>query len=96
MGYILIKTLSLKIIIALKLTLKKIVEFKNNNPIRYYIIDLDHSSITTGQVTSEDLKDIAAYKSSSLTTYLYDSTGKEKYVGNFSINNGFIIFDLGE
>ena len=81
---------------SFKINFKKIVEFKNNNPIRYYIIDLDHSSITTGQVTSEDLKDIAAYKSSSLTTYLYDSTGKEKYVGNFRINNGFIIFDLGE
>lgn len=81
---------------SFKINFKKIIEFKNNNFIRYYIIDLDHSIITTGQVTSEDLKDIAAYKSSNLTTYLYDSTGKEKYVGNSSINNGFIIFDVGE
>lgn len=52
--------------------------------------------IRSGQVTSGDLKDIVAYQSSALTTYLYDSTGKEKYLGNFGINNGFIIFDLGE
>lgn len=78
-----------------KINFKKKIEFKNNNPIKYYIFD-DIYGIRSGQVTSEDLKDIVAYQSSSLTTYLYDSTGKEKYVGNFSMSNGFIIFDVGE
>lgn len=70
-------------------------EFKNNNPITYYIVD--NFGIRSGQVTSGDLKDIVAYQSSALTTYLYDSTGKEKYLGNYGISNdGFIIFDVGE
>lgn len=77
-----------------KINFKKKIEFKNNNPITYYIVD--NFGISSGQVTSEDLKDIVAYQSSSLTTYLYDSTGKEKYLGNYSISNGFIIFDVGE
>lgn len=64
------------------------------NPITYYIVN--NFGVRSGQVTSEDLKDIVAYQSSSLTTYLYDSTGKEKYLGNFGINNGFVIFDVGE
>lgn len=78
-----------------KINFKKKIEFKNNNPIKYYIFD-DVYGIKSGQVTTEDLKDIVAYQSSSLTTYLYDSTGKEKYLGNYSMSNGFIIFDLGE
>lgn len=77
-----------------KINFKKKIEFKNNNPITYYIVD--NFGIRSGQVTSGDLKDIVAYQSSALTTYLYDSTGKQKYLGNFGINNGFIIFDLGE
>lgn len=78
-----------------KINFKKKIEFKNNNPITYYIVD--QFGIRAGKVTSEDLKDIIAYKSSDLMTYLYDSTGKEKYLGNYSIdNNGFIIFDIGE
>lgn len=77
-----------------KINFKKKIEFKNNNPITYYIVD--NFGIKSGQVTSGDLKDIVAYQSSALTTYLYDSTGKEKYLGNFGINNGFIIFDIGE
>lgn len=77
-----------------KINFKKKIEFKNNNPITYYIVD--NFGIRSGQVTSGDLKDIVAYQSSALTTYLYDSTGKEKYLGNFGINNGFIIFDIGE
>lgn len=77
-----------------KINFKKKIEFKNNNPITYYIVD--NFGIRSGQVTSGDLKDIVAYQSSALTTYLYDSTGKEKYLGNFGINNGFIIFDVGE
>lgn len=31
-----------------------------------------------------------------LVTYFYDSTGKQKYIGNFGISDGFIIFDVGE
>ena len=80
-----------------KINLKKKIEFKNNNPIRYYRVDSDRNQITTGQVTTEDLKDIAAYRCPDrLTTYLYDSTGKEKYIENNSMDNGFMIFDLGE
>lgn len=80
-----------------KINFKKPIEFKNNNPIRYYKVDTDRNQITTGQVTTEDLKDIAAYRCPDrLTTYLYDSTGKEKYIENNSMNNGFMIFDLGE
>ena len=78
-----------------KINFKKTIEFKNNNPIKYHIID--HYGIKSGQVTSEDLKDIVAYQCpSSLETYFYDSTGKQKYIGNFGINDGFIIFDIGE
>ena len=77
-----------------KINFKKKIEFKNNNPITYYIVD--NFGIRSGQVISGDLKDIVAYQSSALTTYLYDSTGKEKYLGNFGIDNGFIIFDVGE
>lgn len=80
-----------------KINFKKPIEFKNNNPIRYYKVDTDRNQITAGQVTTEDLKDIAAYRCPNrLTTYLYDSTGKEKYIENNSMNNGFMIFDLGE
>lgn len=80
-----------------KINFKKPIEFKNNNPIRYYKVDTDRNQITTGQVTTEDLKDIAAYRCpDKLTTYLYDSTGKEKYIENNSMDNGFMIFDLGE
>ena len=80
-----------------KINFKKPIEFKNNNPIRYYKVDTDRNQITTGQVTTEDLKDIAAYRCPNrLTTYLYDSTGKEKYIENNSMDNGFMIFDLGE
>lgn len=78
-----------------KINFKKKIEFKNNNPIKYYIFDNVYG-IKSGQVTTEDLKDIVAYQSFSLTTYLYDSTGKEKYLGNYSMSNGFIIFDVGE
>lgn len=80
-----------------KINFKKPIEFKNNNPIRYYKVDTDRNQITTGQVTTKDLKDIAAYRCPNrLTTYLYDSTGKEKYIENNSMDNGFMIFDLGE
>lgn len=80
-----------------KINFKKPIEFKNNNPIRYYKVDTDRNQITTGQVTTEDLKDIAAYRCPDrLNTYLYDSTGKEKYIENNSMDNGFMIFDLGE
>lgn len=78
-----------------KINFKKTIEFKNNNPIKYYIID--HYGIKSGQVTPADLKDVVAYQCpSSLETYFYDSTGKQKYIGNFGINDGFIIFDVGE
>lgn len=78
-----------------KINFKKTIEFKNNNPIKYHIID--HYGIKSGQVTPADLKDIVAYQCpSSLETYFYDSTGKKKYIGNFGINDGFIIFDVGE
>lgn len=78
-----------------KINFKKTIEFKNNNPIKYHIID--HYGIKSGQVTPADLKDIVAYQCpSSLETYFYDSTGKQKYIGNFGINDGFIIFDVGE
>lgn len=78
-----------------KINFKKTIEFKNNNPIKYYIIN--HYGISSGQVTSEDLKDIVAYQCpSALETYLYDSTGKKKYILNGSINDGLIIFDVGE
>lgn len=78
-----------------KINFKKPIEFKNNNPIKYYVID--GQQVLSGQVTPADLKDIAAYQCpTSLTTYLYDSTGKEKYLFNRGIDNGFIIFDLGE
>lgn len=78
-----------------KINFKKKIEFKNNNPIRYYIVD--YYGIKSGQITSEDLKDVVAYQCpSSLETYFYDSTGKQKFIGNFGINNGFIIFDIGE
>lgn len=79
-----------------KINFKKPIEFRNNNPIKYYVVG--GQQILSGQVTSEDLKDIAAYQCpTSLTTYLYDSTGKEKYLFNRGIgNDGFIIFDVGE
>lgn len=77
------------------INLKKKLEFKNDNPIKYYIIN--HYGISSGQVTSEDLKDIVAYQCpSTLETYLYDSTGKKKFIYNGSVDDGFIIFDLGE
>lgn len=80
-----------------KINFKKTIEFKNNNPIKYYVIDNNRQQILSGQVTPADLKDIAAYQCpTSLTTYLYDSTGKEKYLFNSGINDGFIIFDVGE
>lgn len=78
-----------------KINFKKTIEFKNNNPIKYHIIN--HYGIKSGQVTPADLKDIVAYQCpSSLETYFYDSTGKQKYIGNFGINDGFIIFDVSE
>lgn len=80
-----------------KINFKKTIEFKNNNPIKYYVIDNSRQQILSGQVTPADLKDIAAYQCpTSLTTYLYDSTGKEKYLFNSGIDDGFIIFDVGE
>ena len=80
-----------------KINFKKTIEFKNNNPIKYYVIDNSRQQILSGQVTPADLKDIAAYQCPSrLTTYLYDSTGKEKYLFNNGIDDGFIIFDVGE
>lgn len=78
-----------------KINFKKTIEFKNNNPIKYHIIG--HYGINSGQVTPADLKDIVAYQCPSLLeTYFYDSTGKQKYIGNFGIKDGFIIFDVGE
>ena len=80
-----------------KINFKKPIEFKNGNPIKYYKVNIDRNQITTGQVTTEDLKDIAAYQCpSALETYLYDSTGKKKYIENSGMGNGFMIFDLGE
>lgn len=80
-----------------KINFKKKIEFKNNNPIKYYKVNIDRNQITTGQVTTEDLKDIAAYQCpSALETYLYDSTGKKKYIENSGMDNGFMIFDVGE
>lgn len=79
-----------------KINFKKTIEFKNNNPIRYYRVD-NFGGIRTGQVTPADLKDIVAYQCPSrLETYLYDSTGKKKFIENSGMDNGFIIFDLGE
>ena len=79
-----------------KINFKKKIEFKNNNPIKYYIFDNTYG-MRAGQVTSEDLKDIVAYQCpSTLATYLYDSTGKEKFIENSRMSNGFIIFDVGE
>lgn len=79
-----------------KINFKKTVEFKNNNPIKYYVID--GRQVFSGQLTKEDLKDVVAYQCPSrLETYLYDSTGKKKYLFNRGIgSNGFIIFDVGE
>lgn len=80
-----------------KINFKKPIEFKNNNPIKYYKVDTDRHHITSGQVTTEDLKDIAAYQCpSSLEAYLYDSTGKKKFIENSGMDNGFMIFDVGE
>ena len=79
-----------------KINFKKTIEFKNNNPIRYYRVD-NFGGIRTGQVTPADLKDIVAYQCPSrLETYLYDSTGKKKFIENSGMDDGFIIFDLGE
>lgn len=78
-----------------KINLKKKIEFKNNNPITYYIVD--NFGVRSGQVTSEDLKDIVAYQCPlSLETCLYDSTGKKKVIYNGFVNDSFVIFDLGE
>lgn len=78
-----------------KINFKKTIEFKNNNPIRYYRID--NYGIISGQVTPADLKDIVAYQCPSrLETYLYDSTGKKKFIENSGMDDGFIIFDVGE
>lgn len=79
-----------------KINFKKTVEFKNNNPIRYYRVD-NFGGIRTGQVTPADLKDIVAYQCPSrLETYLYDSTGKKKFIENSGMDDGIIIFDVGE
>lgn len=79
-----------------KINFKKTVEFKNNNPIRYYRVD-NFGGIKTGQVTPADLKDIVAYQCPSrLETYLYDSTGKKKFIENSGMDDGIIIFDVGE
>lgn len=79
-----------------KINFKKTIKFKNNNPIRYYRID-NFGGIRTGQVTPADLKDIVAYQCPSrLETYLYDSTGKKKFIENSGMDDGFIIFDVGE
>lgn len=79
-----------------KINFKKTIKFKNNNPIRYYRVD-NFGGIRTGQVTPADLKDIVAYQCpSQLATYLYDSTGKEKFIENSGMDDGFIIFDIGE
>lgn len=77
------------------INLKKKLEFKNNNPIKYYIVN--RYGVTSGQVTKEDLKDVVVYQCpSTLETYLYDSTGKKKFIYNGSVENGIIIFDVGE
>lgn len=79
-----------------KINFKKTIKFKNNNPIRYYRVD-NFRGIRTGQVTPADLKDIVAYQCPSrLETYLYDSTGKKKFIENSDMDDGFIIFDVGE
>lgn len=79
-----------------KINFKKTIKFKNNNPIRYYRVD-NFRGIRTGQVTPADLKDIVAYQCPSrLETYLYDSTGKKKFIENSGMDDGFIIFDVGE
>ena len=79
-----------------KINFKKTIKFKNNNPIRYYRVD-NFGGIRTGQVTPADLKDIVAYQCPSrLETYLYDSTGKKKFIENSGMDNGIIIFDVGE
>lgn len=79
-----------------KINFKKTIKFKNNNPIRYYRVD-NFGGIRTGQVTPADLKDIVAYQCPSrLETYLYDSTGKKKFIENIGMDDGFIIFDVGE
>ena len=79
-----------------KINFKKTIKFKNNNPIRYYRVD-NFGGIKTGQVTPADLKDIVAYQCpSQLETYLYDSTGKKKFIENSGMDDGFIIFDVGE
>ncbi len=39
MDYISIKTLSLEIIVILRLVFKKPIKFINNNPIKYYVVD---------------------------------------------------------
>lgn len=79
-----------------KINFKKTIEFKNNNPIRYYRVD-NFGGIKTGQVTPADFKDIVAYQCPSrLETYLYDSTGKKKFIENSGMDDGFIIFDVGE
>lgn len=79
-----------------KINFKKTIKFKNNNPIRYYRVD-NFGGIRTGQVTPADLKDIVAYQCPSrLETYLYDSTGKKKFIENSGMDDGFIIFDVGE
>lgn len=78
-----------------KVNFKKTIEFKNNNPIKYHIFN--NQQLLSGQITSEDLKDIVAYQCpSSIETYLYDSTGKKKFIYNGSLEGGSIIFDLGE
>lgn len=79
-----------------KINFKKTIKFKNNNLIRYYRVD-NFVGIRTGQVTPADLKDIVAYQCPSrLETYLYDSTGKKKFIENSGMDDGFIIFDVGE
>lgn len=79
-----------------KINFKKTIKFKNNNPIRYYRVD-NFGGIRTGQVTPADLKDIVAYQCPSrLEAYLYDSTGKKKFIENSGMDDGFIIFDVGE
>ena len=79
-----------------KINFKKTIKFKNNNPIRYYRVD-NFGGIRTGQVTPADLKDIVAYQCPSrLETYLYDSTGKKKFIENSGMDDGIIIFDVGE
>jgi len=78
-----------------KINFKKKIEFKNNNPITYYIVN--NRGIAPYQVKPEGLKDIVAYQCpSTLETYFYDSTGNKKFVLNSSVDDGFIIFDVGE